>query len=60
MHCGALGQMTSNTQQRIADQICIAQQDLILMLDASGSLKKDGFEAQRTFTGNLTFRYQAQ
>jgi len=49
-----------NKQACVGDEICIAQQDLILMIDASGSLKKDGFDVMRTFAANLTKRYKAE
>merc|ERR1719215_342383 len=47
-----------NTQACVGDEICIAQQDLLLMIDASGSLKEDGFAVMRTFAANLTQRYK--
>jgi len=47
-----------NTQQCAGDEICIAKQDLVIALDASGSLKQKGFEILRTFAANLTLRYK--
>jgi len=47
-----------NAQACIGDEVCIAKQDLILMIDASGSLKEDGFAIMRTFASNLTMRYK--
>ena len=38
-----LEEKTRNTQKGIGDETGIAKQDLIIMLDASGSLKEDGF-----------------
>ena len=35
-------------------EICVANQDLILLVDGSGSLKEDGFAILRTFAANLT------
>lgn len=53
-------EQTCNTQQCTGDEICIAQQDLIIAMDASGSLKNAGFLAIRNFTYNLTKRYEAK
>jgi len=51
-------QIQCNEQACIGDEICIAQQDLIIALDASGSLKESGFEVLRNFAVNLTKKYQ--
>jgi len=40
------------------DEICVAVQDLIIMLDGSGSLRVTGFNTLREFTANLTDKYQ--
>jgi hypothetical protein len=53
-----LEEETCNTQACVGDEICIAQQDLVLMVDASGSLKEDGFAVMRTFAANLTNKYK--
>jgi len=55
-----LEETSCNTQACVGDEICIAQQDLILMIDASGSLKEDGFAVMRTFAANLTKRYMTK
>mmetsp|Transcript_130843 Transcript_130843/g.317827 ORF Transcript_130843/g.317827 Transcript_130843/m.317827 type:complete len:992 (-) Transcript_130843:108-3083(-) len=52
------GEDQCNTQLCVGDEICIAQQDLIIALDASGSLKSDGFEVLQKFAVNLTQRYE--
>jgi hypothetical protein len=49
-----------NTQACIGDEICIAKQDLVIALDASGSLKEKGYEAVKNFAVNLTKRYKAK
>jgi len=49
-----------NTQACTGDEICIAQQDLVIALDASGSLRSSGFNILRTFAVNLTKRYEAK
>jgi hypothetical protein len=48
-----------NIQDCVGDEICVAHQDLILMIDASGSLKEEGFEIVRDFSANLTDRYKS-
>jgi len=47
-----------NTEECGPDIICIAKQDLIITLDASGSLKENGFRILRNFAANLTKRYE--
>lgn len=54
------GEKTCNTRECVGDEFCIAKQDLILAIDASGSLKEDGFEILRNFAGNLTLRYESE
>merc|ERR550532_1089391 len=49
-----------NEQECKGDEVCVAKQDLLILLDASGSLRESGFEVMRTFAGNLTKKYQAQ
>jgi uncharacterized protein YegL len=48
-----------NTQECVGDEICIAKQDLIIAVDASGSLRESGFEVLRNFVANFTGRYQS-
>jgi len=55
-----LAEKVCNNHDCVGDEICIAQQDLILMVDASGSLKEDGFEIMRDFVLNLTQRYKSE
>merc|ERR1719262_167648 len=49
-----------NTQACIGDEICIAKQDLVIALDASGSLKEKGYEAVKNFAVNLTKKYKSK
>jgi hypothetical protein len=49
-----------NTQDCVGDEICIAQQDLVIALDASGSLRPKGYEIVRGLAMNLTKRYKAK
>jgi len=55
-----LNQKRCNTQACVGDEICVAKQDLIIALDASGSLKEDGFAILQQFTANLTLRYRSE
>jgi hypothetical protein len=43
-----------NKQDCVGDEICIAKQDLVLALDASGSLREKGYEIVRSLAVNLT------
>jgi len=47
-----------NTQKCIGDEICVAKQDLVIALDASGSLREKGYDIVRAFAVNLTQKYQ--
>jgi len=46
-----------NKQACAGDEICIAKQDLIIALDASGSLKEKGYDIVKKFAVNLTQKY---
>jgi hypothetical protein len=48
-----------NARECNGDEICIARQDLVVAIDASGSLRESGFETLRDFAANLTSRYRA-
>jgi len=43
----------------MGDEVCIAKQDLIIAIDASGSLRQKGFEAVRAFAANITAKLQS-
>lgn len=47
-----------NTHSCVGDEVCVAKQDLIILIDASGSMKLTGFEILRDFAANLTSRYE--
>lgn len=49
-----------NSQDCIGDELCIAQQDLIIAIDGSGSLREPGFETLRDFAVTLIDRYQGK
>jgi hypothetical protein len=40
------------------DEFCVADQDLVLALDASGSLGEEGFDVVRNLAANLTMKYK--
>lgn len=52
-----LNEKECNTQACIGDEVCVAKQDLILLVDGSGSLREPGFEIVRGFAVNLTKKY---
>jgi len=54
------GDKKCNKQACIGDEICIAKQDLVIALDASGSLRESGYEIVRSFAANLTKRYKSK
>jgi len=49
-----------NKQDCVGDEICVAKQDLVIALDASGSLKEKGYDIVRAFAVNLTKRYKSK
>jgi len=55
-----LEEKSCNTQACMPDQMCIAKQDLVLMIDGSGSLKEEGFDIVKAFAANLTGKYNAE
>merc|ERR1719262_724055 len=54
------GNRMCNEQDCVGDEICIAEQDLLIAIDGSGSLRSSGFEIVRNFAANLTQRYVAE
>jgi len=46
-----------NTHDCIGDELCIAEQDLVMLVDSSGSLSQDGFGTLRSFATALSGRY---
>merc|ERR1719189_2139709 len=49
-----------NTQDCVGDEICIAKQDLVLAVDASGSLREKGYDVVRSLAVNLTKKYKSK
>jgi len=54
------GKDTCNNQACNGDEICIAQQDLIIALDSSGSVRAKGFQVIKDFVGVLLKRYMTE
>jgi uncharacterized protein YegL len=51
------GEKDCNTHACVGDEVCTAQQDLVLAIDSSGSLRESGFEVLRNFAANITDHY---
>jgi len=49
-----------NTQPCVGDEICIANQDLIIAIDGSGSLREDGFNSLKNYALDLLSKYHSQ
>jgi len=55
-----LQEQECNTQNCIGDEICIAQQDLVIAIDGSGSLRDDGFNHLKDFALDLLAKYRSE
>jgi hypothetical protein len=51
---------TCNTHDCTGDEICVAKQDLVLAIDASGSLQEDGFKIIQGFAVKLMEKYKGE
>merc|ERR1719443_2394835 len=49
-----------NEQDCVGDEICIANQDLIIAIDGSGSVREDGFNILKTFALDVLSKYQSE
>merc|ERR1719310_934570 len=49
-----------NTQPCVGDEICIANQDLVIAIDGSGSLREDGFNSLKNYALDLLSKYHSQ
>jgi len=58
-HPDRLEEQQCNTQSCHGDEVCIARQDLVVAIDASGS-EEPGFERIRALAANLTGRYRSR
>lgn len=55
-----LEEQACNIQPCMGDELCVAQQDLILALDSSGSILEEGFKTMQKFAVDLTSRYRTE
>jgi hypothetical protein len=53
-------QQECNTQPCVGDEICIAQQDLLIAVDGSGSVREDGFNILRNYALDLLSKYHSE
>jgi hypothetical protein len=49
-----------NTQPCVGDEICIAQQDLLIAVDGSGSVREDGFNILKNYALDLLTKYHSE
>jgi hypothetical protein len=49
-----------NEQACKGDEICVAQQDLVVAIDGSGSIRQEGFDILKKFVKKLLSRYQTE
>jgi hypothetical protein len=49
-----------NTQDCVGDEICVAQQDLLIAVDGSGSLREGGFNTVKNYALDLLSKYHSQ
>lgn len=55
-----LGEDSCNEQSCIGDEICIAEQDLVIAIDGSGSVQDSGFGVIKGFALALLERYRSE
>merc|ERR1740115_709782 len=48
-----------NQQDCVGDEICVANQDLIIAIDSSGSVREDGFNILKNYVLELITKYEA-
>jgi hypothetical protein len=49
-----------NEQRCKGDEICVANQDLVIAIDGSGSVRADGFDILKKFIEKFLLRYQTE
>jgi hypothetical protein len=54
------GNQRCNIHPCNGDEICIAQQDLVIAVDGSGSVRESGFKILKSFTKTLLQRYKSK
>jgi len=53
-------QRACNTHDCQGDEVCIANQDLVVAVDGSGSVQSAGFDILKTYTETVVSRYQTK
>merc|ERR1719181_2673244 len=53
-------QQECNTQPCVGDEICIAQQDLLIAVDGSGSVRENGFNILKNYALDLLTKYHSE
>jgi len=48
-----------NTQDCVGDEICVANQDLVIAIDGSGSVREAGFNILKSYAQALVAKYEA-
>jgi uncharacterized protein YegL len=48
-----------NQQDCVGDEICVANQDLVIAIDGSGSVRADGFDILKSYAQALVSKYEA-
>jgi len=48
-----------NQQDCVGDEICVANQDLVIAIDGSGSVREDGFRILKSYATALVAKYEA-
>jgi len=49
-----------NTQDCVGDEICVANQDLVIAIDGSGSVREGGFDILKNYALDLVSKYQSE
>merc|ERR1719326_1198572 len=49
-----------NTQDCVGDEICVANQDLVIAIDGSGSVREDGFNILKNYALDLLSKYRSE
>jgi len=52
--------ITCNTHRCKGDEECIAIQDVVVLLDGSGSITRDGFDVLKEFAANVTKKFRGE
>jgi len=55
-----LQEQQCNTQDCVGDEICIANQDLVIAIDGSGSVREGGFNILKNYALDLVSKYESE